>query len=237
MRTVLLVFAITLFNTSVWAGISLTGTRVIYPANEVSVNVYMSNQTDKPALAQVWTDNGDPKVIPAAKDNPCLLTPPVSRVNAKANQVGRLRLKQNMNMAQDRESLYWFNLLDIPALSKADADKNILQFSVRSRLKLFYRPTNLSMTQKDAFKSVTFTQQLGQKSIEISNPSPYYITFDRLNFKPVTGKDIVYGGDVMVAPFASQSISMKPFDVPLQQVSYEVINDLGGNEAFEADIR
>lgn len=53
----------------------------------------------------------------------------------------------------------------------------------------------------------------------------------------MTGKDIVYGGDVMVAPFASQSISMKPFDVPLQQVSYEVINDLGGNEAFEADIR
>lgn len=226
-----------LFSTTANAGITLAKTRVVYPSNEAYVNVQMSNQMDKPALAQVWTDNGDPKVIPAAKDNPFLVTPPVSRVNAQANQIFRVMLKPNMNLAQDRESLYWLNVLDVPPLSKADADKNILQFSVRSRLKLFYRPANLSITQKDAFQAVTFTQQLAQKSIEITNPSPYYITFNRLNFKPVTGKDILYAADVMVAPFASKSINMKTFDVPLRQVSYEVINDLGGNEAFEADIR
>ena len=88
-----------------WAGISLTTTRVIYPSNAASVNVQLNNQLDKPALAQVWIDNGDPNVIPAALDNPFLVTPPVSRLNAKANQIVRIMQKPNMQLAEDRESL------------------------------------------------------------------------------------------------------------------------------------
>lgn len=219
-----------------WAAITLMGTRVIYPANEASINVQLSNQLDKPALAQVWIDNGDPNVIPAAKDNPFLVTPPVSRLNAKANQVVRIMQKPTPHLAKDRETLFWFNLLDIPPLSKADQDKNVLQFSVRSRLKMFYRPENLTMTQQQAFKSLSFKQDIMAKQIEIHNPSPYYITFNQLNFKNNTGKDVLYGADVMVAPFDQKTIQLEQFNQPQQRVEYEVINDLGGNVKFEADL-
>lgn len=219
-----------------WAAITLTGTRVIYPAHEASVNVQLSNQLDKPALAQVWIDNGDPNVIPAAKDNPFLVTPPVSRLNAKANQVVRIMQKPTPQLAKDRETLFGFNLLDIPPLSKADQDKNVLQFSVRSRLKMFYRPENLTMTQQQAFKSLSFKQDITVKQIEIHNPSPYYITFNQLNFKNNTGKDVLYGADVMVAPFDQKIIQLEQFKQAQQRVEYEVINDLGGNVKFEADL-
>jgi P pilus assembly chaperone PapD len=234
------VFSIFLMSSMVtvssWAGISLTNTRVIYPANEASVNVQLNNMLDKPALAQVWTDNGDSSEVPAAKDNPFLVTPPVSRLNAKANQIVRIMLKPNMQLAQDRESLYWFNLLDVPPLSKADEEKNVLQFSIRSRLKLIYRPENLSMSQQQAFKSLSFTQSTTKKAIEINNPSPYYITFNRLDFKTVQNNKISYTADVMVAPFSKYEVLFEPFKTAITHVNYELINDLGGYAQFEADI-
>lgn len=230
-------FSTLLMSSSTWAGISLTNTRVVYPSNEVYVNVQLKNQLDKPALAQVWIDNGNPEVMPDAKALPFLLTPPVSRVNAKSNQTIRIMLKPNMNLAQDRESIYWFNLLDIPPVSKADEGKNLIQFSVRSRIKLFYRPQNLSMSQAEAYKSLQFMQIVDQSSIKIHNPSPYYITFASLKFKGSSVNELVYTADVMLAPFASETISMKQFNSPLKRVDYEVLNDLGGQIAFEADIR
>ena len=226
-----------LVSSAAWAGISLTNTRVIYPSNEVYINVQLKNQLDKPALAQVWIDNGNPDVMPDAKEIPFLVTPPVSRVNAKSNQVVRLMLKPNQALQQDRESIYWFNLLDIPPLTKAEQDKNVIQFSVRSRLKLIYRPQNLTMSQTEAYKSLEFTQMTNQQAIKINNPSPYYITFSSLKFKDSSIKAFAYHSDVMLSPFSSATIQMNQFKSPLTRVDYEVLNDLGGQIKFEADIR
>lgn len=219
-----------------WAGIAVTNTRVIYPANAKSVNVQLNNLLDKPALAQVWTDNGNPSEVPAAKDNPFLVSPPVSRLNAQANQIVRIMFKPNMQMAQDRESLYWFNLLDVPPLSKSDESKNVLQFSIRSRLKLFYRPDNLSMTQSQAFKTIKFKQNTAKNSIEVENPSPYYITFNRLDFKTNQNETISYTADLMVAPLSKKVVEFDHFKTPMVDVNYEVINDLGGYVQHEAKI-
>ena len=219
-----------------WAGIAVTNTRIIYPANAKSVNVQLNNLLDKPALAQVWIDSGNPSEVPAAKDNPFLVSPPVSRLNAQANQIVRIMFKPNMQMAQDRESLYWFNLLDVPPLSKSEESKNVLQFSIRSRLKLFYRPENLSMSQAQAFKSLTFKQNTAKKSIEIENPSPYYITFNRLDFKTNQNETVSYTADLMVAPLSKKEVEFDRFKTPMINVNYEVINDLGGYVQHEAKI-
>lgn len=80
-------------------------------------------------------------------------------------------------------------------------------------------------------------QIVDQSSIKIHNPSPYYITFASLKFKGSSVNELVYTADVMLAPFASETISMKQFNSPLKRVDYEVLNDLGGQIAFEADIR
>jgi P pilus assembly chaperone PapD len=39
--------------------IIVNGTRFIYPGNEKEITVQLSNNADRPALAQAWLDNGD----------------------------------------------------------------------------------------------------------------------------------------------------------------------------------
>lgn len=41
----------------------------------------------------------------------------------------------------DRESLFWLNILEVPP--RDEDENNALQFSFRSRFKLFFRPSQL----------------------------------------------------------------------------------------------
>ncbi|WP_180821372.1 fimbria/pilus periplasmic chaperone, partial [Vibrio parahaemolyticus] len=49
-------------------------------------------------------------------------------------------------LPQDRESVYYFNLREIPPRSK---EANVLQIALQTRIKLFYRPKALYATRTD----------------------------------------------------------------------------------------
>ena len=51
---------IALWAMSVSANVVITGTRVIYPSNQKTVSVQLTNVGTKPSLVQAWIDNGDP---------------------------------------------------------------------------------------------------------------------------------------------------------------------------------
>ncbi|PJI52023.1 molecular chaperone EcpD, partial [Methylobacterium radiotolerans] len=51
-------------------------------------------------------------------------------------------------MPQDKESVFWLNVLEIPPKDKAN--QNLLQMAFRSRIKLFYRPAGLKGKAEDA---------------------------------------------------------------------------------------
>lgn len=61
-------------------------------------------------------------------------------------------------LAQDKESLYYFNLREIPP--KTDK-ANTLQIALQTRIKLFYRPAGLVVTQnaKPWQESITLTRR------------------------------------------------------------------------------
>lgn len=212
-----------------FAGVTITGTRIIFPANQQTATVQLNNSSDMPAMVQAWLDNGNPKEIPEAKDMPFILTPPLTQIQAKSGQMIRLLAKDTASLPTDRESVYWFNILDIPAtVQEAETDKtNKLQVSIRTRIKLFYRPTKLKISQKKAFSSVQIQYDTAKKTVEISNPSPYYLSFERIDFK--NNKDqFSYTDPLMVAPFATETI--KPdFKFHPVQASYLLINDYGGS--------
>ncbi|MBB9228921.1 fimbria/pilus periplasmic chaperone, partial [Escherichia coli] len=61
----------------------VNGTRFIYPGNEKEITVQLSNTADRPALAQAWLDNGNADATPDTITTPFIITPPISRVDAK----------------------------------------------------------------------------------------------------------------------------------------------------------
>ena len=85
--------------------IIVNGTRFIYPGNEKEITVQLSNNADRPALAQAWLDNGDADATPDTITTPFIITPPISRVDAKSGQTLRIKLGSSAGLAKDKETL------------------------------------------------------------------------------------------------------------------------------------
>ncbi|MCX8957835.1 fimbrial biogenesis chaperone [Erwinia psidii] len=216
----------TLFSPVLYASIVVNGTRVIYPASAREISVKMTNMGQRPLLVQSWIDDGDIKAKPENIHVPFVLSPPFNRVDAGKGQT--LRISQtDPDLPEDRESVFWLNVLEIPAKSAKTENINSLQMAFRTRIKFFYRPDNLGGEADDSAKMLRWQQQGTQ--IVASNPTPYYASLVTviLNGKKVEGE--------MVAPFQSQpfSLSGKAGD----KVTGEFINDYGALIAFQATLQ
>lgn len=166
-----------------FAGIVIVGTRVIYPSNEKAVAVDLRNFDDTPSLVQAWIDDPNPN---ATKKVPFVITPMVGRVEPKSRQSLRVR-QVGDDLPKDRESLFYLNVLDIPAKPKNVSD-NYLQITLRNRLKFFYRPSKLPYPVTDAYDKVTW--HWADKVLTLKNPTPYYITYAGVALKD--GDTVLY---------------------------------------------
>lgn len=139
-------------SASAIADIVISGTRVIYKSNEKSVNVRLENKGNNPLLVQSWLDTGDDSAEPGSITVPFTATPPVSRIDAKRGQTIKLMYTASSPLPKDRESVFWFNVLEVPPKPDADkvANQSLLQLAFRTRIKLFYRPEGLNGLPSDA---------------------------------------------------------------------------------------
>ncbi len=83
---------------------------------------------------------------------PFIVLPPIVRIEPGKGQSWRL-VFNGSRLPQDRESLFWFNLLDIPPEPKNGKTDNYLQLAIRSRIKLFYRPAGVAAGKNSRGKS------------------------------------------------------------------------------------
>lgn len=128
----------------VQAGVVINGTRVIYPGDEKEITVQVSNNGQRPVLVQSWLDTGDSEATPDTITTPFILTPPINRLDSGKAQALRISSLTTSALPQDRESLYWLNVLEIPGRPGSEIkNENYLQLAVRSRIKFFWRPASL----------------------------------------------------------------------------------------------
>ena len=111
------VAALCFFSAQSVAGVVVTGTRVIYPSNAKEVSVRLDNKGKSPVLIQSWIDSGDASATPENIQVPFILTPPINRVEPSKGQTLRLSYTGGPQPA-DRESVFWLNILEIPAKPK-----------------------------------------------------------------------------------------------------------------------
>ncbi|MDA3978879.1 fimbria/pilus periplasmic chaperone [Gallibacterium sp. AGMB14963] len=209
--------------TTSYANIVITGTRIIYPANQKNVSVQLSNAGDEPALVQAWIDNGDPHAAPEQIKTPFVITPPISRVDANKGQTLRVTYTGEP-LPNDRESIFYFNILDIPPNPK-DKSKNYLQVAIRSRIKLFFRPTNLKVSPEEAYKQVEWRAQ--GKQLIANNNTPYFITYSDIAVTQGSRKVKVLNS-TMISPFSQATFNLTQAVSATGSVEWTVINDYGG---------
>lgn len=221
-----LIFIFTLtFSGLTSASIVINSTRVIYPSDAKEVSVKLSNKGKRPVLIQSWIDDGDAKAKPENIHVPFVLTPPINRVEPEKGQTLRISYL-GTPLPADRESIYWLNVLEIPAKKPQLKDQNLLQMAFRSRIKFFFRPDGLPGNANSAIQSLTWKKN-GQQ-LQASNPTPYYISLTSIT---LNGKK--YAAD-MIAPF-----SEKQFNVMVNsgdKLAAKYINDYGALGSSEATI-
>ncbi|MFW2746387.1 fimbria/pilus periplasmic chaperone, partial [Acinetobacter baumannii] len=146
-----LAFASSVAAPAAQAEIVIHGTRVIYPSDAREVTLQVSNNGSKPALVQAWIDDGNAKSTPDEANVPFIITPPISRVEPSKGQTLRITALPNASqLNQNKESVFWLNVLDIPPRPEGKKQENnevltnnFLQLAIRSRIKFFYRPVSL----------------------------------------------------------------------------------------------
>ncbi|MEG5677639.1 fimbria/pilus periplasmic chaperone [Enterobacter hormaechei] len=194
-------------------GITVGGTRIVYPRDAKQEDVSVRNTSEHSNfLVQSWVEDAR-----GEKSTDFIVTPPLY-VSTPGNE-NTLRLMYIGNpLPSDRETLYYFNTKAIPSLDKAQTlGKNVLLFAAVTRIKLFVRPSGLTLSIADAPDKLTFSYKAGQ--LTIHNPTPYYLTLTGIR----SGSNRLQ--DIMVSPFGTAREPLPHGAVA--SVVYHTINDFG----------
>ncbi|WP_420543014.1 fimbria/pilus periplasmic chaperone [Serratia bockelmannii] len=202
------------------AAIALDRTRVIFDGSQKSVSLNVSNQNKQlPYLAQGWIEDEQGNKL----QSPLTVLPPVQRIEpGKPSQVKIQALPAAKTLPQDRETVYYFNLREIPPKS---TKPNTLQIALQTRIKLFYRPAAIAIDTNapPPQEQLTLSKQ-GDKYV-VNNPTPYYITLVDAGSKKGAG---VKGFEpMMVPPKGSLPLTVSAVSVGNSPV-LTYVNDYGG---------
>lgn len=220
------------------AGIVVDGTRVVYPAAKREVTIHIRNPGHTPSLVQAWLDAGDPNAKPGESKVPFVMTPPLFRLDPTKGQSLRLVYTHDP-LPEDRESLFWLNVLDIPPRAAVDPDlPNQLELAFKHRMKVFFRPASLAGTAADAPARLRWTllSKDGRLvAIQASNPTAYHVSLTQVT-ATVAGHPVLARAD-MLDPFGRRSFAV-PDRVPAPRgavpLEYWFINDYGGSVSGRA---
>lgn len=233
-KTIKALLISSLFSGLAYSGVVIEGTRIIFDGGKKEQVVRINNRDNiKPALIQVWADDGvevnninNPKL-------PFVITPPISRIEPGKGQSIRL-IYNGTTLPQDRESIYYFNVLEIPP--ETEASKNIsqrLDIAFKTRIKIFYRPESLrkdtGIRYLDNIKWSVINIPGKGTALKAENPSPFYISVAAVKAK-INGKEVELRGD-MLAPMSSavytQDEKSQKSDGDISGFTYAVLNDYG----------
>ena len=215
------------------ASVIMTGTRVIFPAEDQDKSLQFSNNGDTPYLVQVWLDRGDDKSTPETANAPFIVNPQVFRVGSNSGQVSRLIYLGDGQLPNDRESIFYLNFKQVPAVTKESMETNRLVLLVRSRLKVFYRPKTIEGDVEDVSEKLTFSiEQAGQDTwVKVHNPTGYFVSVVEATVH-VDEQEIKTKTAAMIEPKSTVRWQLEK-NIPKDskaRLSIRFINDYGSSE-------
>lgn len=206
------------------AGITLGGTRIIYPEKSKEVSILVKNDGAQDIMIQSWLD---PEQRDQGKDVPFAITPSLSRLAGNKQQMLRL-FYFGQGLPADRESVFWLSVQEIP--QKAESD-NTLQIALRQRIKVFYRPNNLPGSPEDAANDLSWqvVNDKGKHYLQVSNKAPYFVSLSEVKLGVGSKKYPIVSE--MVAPYGQKKFqvdaAIDASSSAAMNVEFTNINDYG----------
>ena len=222
------IFSIVLMLGLQWpaaAGVMLGGTRVILGEKDREASIPAKNTGTSPYVVQAWIDAGEGK-----NKTPLLVTPPLSRLDPGKENILRI-MRVAGELPADRESVFWLNVKEIPEKSN---EENVLQIAVRSRIKVFYRPSKLAGRSDESRGQLKWAVSAGTEGqgavLKVGNPTAYHVTFTAPNIN--SGQQLINAD--MLQPFGEMTYPLTTVKAPQAiQVNFTTLNDYGGETPEE----
>lgn len=220
------------FSVPSHAGISLSGTRIVYTAKSKEASIIVKNQASDDVMIQSWLEARND----ASGDLPFAITPSLSRLGGGKQQILRV-FYAGQGLPTDRESVFWLNVQEIPQKPKGD---NSLQIAVRQRIKLFYRPADLPGKPDEAAGLLKWrwASSDGKPGMDVVNDTPYYVSIVRASLHSASNTYTV--APEMIAPKSSRRLAIKDFTgrsvATNAKVEFDSINDFGGAVSTQSTV-
>ncbi|MBT0722616.1 fimbria/pilus periplasmic chaperone [Rosenbergiella collisarenosi] len=226
------VIAMSFFLTNCYAGVTLTGTRIVFIEGQNEKIVRTSNKGEQPALVQVWVDESNSTVEGIAQEVPFMAIPPLFRMEPGKGQSVRVRYL-GQDLPKDRESLFWFNLLEVPPRSDEEVTSERLTLAFKTKIKLFYRPVALTETSADQGNKLQW-RQAAKGELTATNPTPYYLSFYSVGVRAEGVTQEL--ASPMLAPFSEQKLVLPSAlrNKKITEINFELINDYGNGVNYQA---
>ncbi|MGH8467091.1 MAG: fimbrial biogenesis chaperone, partial [Pseudomonas sp.] len=114
---------------------------------------------------------------------------------------------------------------------QADAnEENTLNIALRTRLKLFYRPSQFQEAPEKRLGELKWSVRQSGPNVQlvVHNPTPYHYTFARLEVS-AAGKTEAIQAMEMAAPLGEQTYDLKSIKtINGLQLTFTTVNDYGG---------
>lgn len=219
------------------AGILASQTRVLFAQGQRENSLMLVNINDYPVVLQTWVDQGEAN--PDRTDLPFIVFPPISRMAPHAMQ-SILIIYNNQALAHDRESVFWLNLYEIPAIkSEKVATKDHLSMAMNTQLKIFYRPKSLKKYDvAEMAKQLRFSLQIeGDRwRLICHNPTAYHASLVNIGLQYQQQSLAVQGEmDMMSAAKSTRQYHLVGTLAPAKQyqLRFDLIDDHGQLHHFE----
>ena len=206
------------------AALTISTTRIIQSSDKQSSSIIVANPSTQAFAAQSWVNTDSDDSTTAV---PLIATPALFRLDPGNEQTVQINRLPN-DLPKDRESLFYFNVQEIPQAQ--DEQANALTIALRTRIKLFYRPAELQGTTEDGLKTLQWSVRHadGKAQLVVHNPSPYHYTFKRVQVGSLKGRKSIQANE-MVAPQSTMAYDLPtPASAPGLRVYFTTINDYGG---------
>lgn len=227
-----------LFSIHANASMVLDKTRIIFPQGTVTEGLTMMNMNNYPSFVQAWIDKGDVNNFKQDSSSPFIIIPPIFNLGSQEIKSVKI-IYDGRPLPTDRESLYWVNIYEVPAIKSGLTEKQYLLMSIKMQIKLIYRPETLKNGVDNARKAVdcSILNDHGY-SLSCKNNSGYYISYNNI-FVNLNNKNYTASAslDLMIPPFSESQFSLNPTTISFVKnngnITFIAINDKGESESIE----
>lgn len=216
------------------ARIYLDATRIIFAGEKREASIRVTNEADNPSLVQTWISEEASGSAPEAATVPFVIRPPLFRIDGGRSQVIRI-LHAGTQLPQDRESLFWLNVREVPAGARGDSGSpQLLHLVLNKKMKLLYRPKTLraaGASQAPAQLQWSVVREGQGWELQATNGSPFFVNVNSID--TAGGKVDVGTGAVPPMGSARYRLSHAQRQSLGQSITFEYINDQGGVRSID----